>query len=132
MKFTTLIALVGVASAYKRPCACNQPEPVEPTQPQPTGCMMRGGRGCGIAGASGLAGRGQSGLAGLLNAGARLPAATYGNDGYARLSTEGANSNTQISASQMTIPDKHTVTDQAKVSQAVSNGNTTEKNCQVA
>ena len=125
MKFTTLIALVGAASAVYPSCrpACEQPE--EPA------CAPK--IACGCAGGAGGYGRGgRRGLSGMLDASSRLPAASYGSDNYARLCTEAANSNTQISASQMTIPDKNTCTDQAKVSQAVSNGNTQEKNCEVA
>jgi hypothetical protein len=47
-----------------------------------------------------------------------MPAAQANADGYARLSAQSASSNSRIGATQMTIPDKHTVTDQAKVSES--------------
>jgi hypothetical protein len=92
MKFSTLIALVGAASAYhQQACgACPQPAPACP-QPAPA-CDT-----CG-AGYNANAYAGKR-LSRALDASARLPAASYGNDNYARLCTEAANSNTQISAS---------------------------------
>ena len=51
---------------------------------------------------------------------------------YARLSSESAGSQTQIGAQNIVIPDKHTVTDQAKVSEAQSKGQAQSQKCQVA
>jgi hypothetical protein len=48
------------------------------------------------------------------------------------LTSESAGSQTQIGAQNIVIPDKHTVTDQAKVSEACSRGSNQEQNCQVA
>ena len=142
MKFTTFIALVGVATASRYghaagaiasrmggDCGCAAPVPAP-------ACEYAAAQSCGCAGGAGgmggAGGFGRKGLSGALNAASRLPAASYGDDNYARLCTESANSNTQISASQYTIPDKNTITDQAKVSQAVSNGSNKEQNCEVA
>jgi hypothetical protein len=52
--------------------------------------------------------------------------------GYATLSAESAGSNTNIGAQNIVIPDKHTVTDQAKVSESAARGSHQEQNCEVA
>ena len=52
--------------------------------------------------------------------------------GYAKLTSESAGSNTNIGAQNIVIPDKHTVTDQAKVSESATSGKHQEQNCEVA
>ena len=70
MKFTTLIALVGVASAYQH-CGCTSAkEEVEPMPEAP----RRGCAGAGFA-RGGMRG-GRKGLSGLLDASESLPAAS--------------------------------------------------------
>jgi len=107
MKFATLIALVGATSAAKLGCA--------PQCEQVIDCGCDAGYGRARGGAA-----------------ARLSGSSANSQGYAKLCSESAQSNTQIGGIQYTIPDKNTVTDQAKVSEAISSGNTSEKNCQVA
>jgi hypothetical protein len=51
---------------------------------------------------------------------------------YAKLTSESAGSNTNIGAQNIVIPDKHTVTDQAKVSESATRGSNQEQNCEVA
>jgi len=55
-----------------------------------------------------------------------------GADGYARLSSQSADASSSISASQITIPDKSFVTDQAKVHESVAKGERNSKTCKVA
>ena len=51
---------------------------------------------------------------------------------YAKLTSESAGSTTNIGAQNIVIPDKHTVTDQAKVSESATRGSHQEQNCEVA
>lgn len=72
-------------------------------------------------------------LRGALDAGARLPQPGMGGcNGYAVLSGESASSKTCIGAQQVAIPDKHLVTDQAKVNEGVNKGQKKSQTCQVA
>jgi hypothetical protein len=50
---------------------------------------------------------------------------------FAKLTSESAGSNTNIVAQNIVIPDKHTVTDQAKVSESTTRGSHQEQNCEV-
>jgi len=124
MKFTSLIALVGATQAAKL-CPCSQAPQAQYQAPQADSCDDFD-----FSGVNGGA-AGYRGLRGNLNAGSRLAAATQ-DGGYGRLASENAASSTQIGASNIVIPDKNTVTDQAKVSEAVSKGNNKEQTCQVA
>jgi hypothetical protein len=63
---------------------------------------------------------------------AQLGAGEGCTDGYGKLSSESASSKTTIGASQITIPDKHIVTDQAKVHEEVAKGERQAQTCQVA
>ena len=117
MKFA-ILALIGAASAasLQRYVDCCKPEPVCecacPCQDSTFGAYGRAG--CGAAGLDAT-------LPGADRAGA-----------YAKLTSESAGSQTQIGAQQIVIPDKHTVTDQAKVSEAQSSGQAQSEKCQVA
>lgn len=107
-----IAAFLSLATA-KQLCGC-----VAPVACCDSGCNS----GCGYS----------SGYAGLSN---NLNAQLPGQDragGYAKLTSESAGSQTQIGAQNIVIPDKHTVTDQAKVSEACSRGSNQEQNCQVA
>jgi len=119
MKFTSIVALVGAATAiqYKQAqdCGCSAPAIIE----EPF---------CGCSGAHLEA----KTLRGSLDASARLAGSQAGCDGYARLCNQSAGSNTEIGASQYTIPDKNIVTDQAKVSESVSRGGNKEQTCKMS
>jgi len=121
MKYFALVALIGAAAAVKN-CPCNSYD--APAQvPVAATCDFANGN------------FGQRGLSGALNAGNRLQAnsANQGDHaGYARLATQSAGSSSTIGTSQMTIPDKHSVTDQAKVDEHAQNGSSQEQTCQVA
>jgi hypothetical protein len=104
-----IATFLGLVSAKQLSCGCAQPVAI---------CDS----GCGYS----------TGYAGLSN---NLNALLPGQDragGYAKLTSESAGSQTQIGAQNIVIPDKHTVTDQAKVSEACSKGSNQEQNCQVA
>ena len=126
MKFSVLIALVGAATASRYgqngPASCGS----APAQPEPEAEYSCDGQ---------APLRGHS-LRGSLNAAARLasPAAgdADGSIGYGTLSAENAASSTTIGASQVAIPDKNIITDQAKVNEAVSRGSRKSQTCQVA
>lgn len=116
MKFA-IAALIGSASAVALECApsCGAPcyDVCEPI------CGCAGAYG---AGASNYAiGSQNAQLSGQERAGA-----------YAKLTSESAGSNTNIGAQNIVIPDKHTVTDQAKVSESATRGSHQEQNCEVA
>ncbi len=51
---------------------------------------------------------------------------------YASLSSESAGSNTQIGAQNIVIPDRQTVTDQTRVSEACNRGSNQAQNAEVA
>ena len=119
MKFA-IIALLGVASAtslkgIKYDCAC---------VPVTTCCDP-----CDSCACSGNSGSRYGGYRG--GASAVLPGADRAGS-YAKLTAESAGSQTQIGAQQIVIPDKHTVTDQAKVSEAQSNGNAQSQKCSLS
>jgi hypothetical protein len=118
MKFTSIVALVGVATAiqYKQANDCGCAAPIE----EPF---------CGCSGGAHLEAKT---LRGSLDASARLASSQAGCDGYARLSNQSAGSNTEIGASQYTIPDKNIVTDQARVSESVSRGGNKEQTCKMS
>ena len=115
MKFV-LAALIGSASAVALECApsCGQcyEEPSCYSEPA-CGCAS------GYGGAS--IGSQNAKLSGQERSGA-----------YAKLTSESAGSNTNIGAQNIVIPDKHTVTDQAKVSESATRGSHQEQNCEVA
>ena len=118
MKFA-ILALIGAVSAAslkgirRDACGC-QPVVECPCQDQAALYTSAYGRGCGAAGLDAT-------LPGADRAGA-----------YAKLTSESAGSQTQIGAQEIVIPDKHTVTDQAKVSEAQSNGQAQSEKCEVA
>jgi len=114
MKFT--LAILGLASAAKLNCA-PQCDLCQPCQPQPA---------CGCYDSSALSAYG---------AAAAQSAQLQGQErsgSYATLGSESAGSNTFIGAQQIAIPDKHTVTDQAKVSESSNRGSQQAQNCEVA
>jgi len=120
MKFSTLLALFGAIEAAKI-CPCDQAVP-EYSAPCEQTCDNFD-----FSATRGSAGR----LSGALNAAGRMAGASREGT-YGTLGSENAASNTQIGARNIVIPDKNTVTDQAKVSEAVSKGNNKEQTCQVA
>lgn len=116
MKFT-IAALIGCASAVSLECA---PACV-PVCPCESSCGS-GYAGSAYGSGSGYAiGSQNAQLSGQERAGA-----------YAKLTSESAGSNTNIGAQNIVIPDKHTVTDQAKVSESATRGSHQEQNCEVA
>ena len=115
MKFV-LAALIGSASAVALECApsCGPCYEEQSCYEQPAcGCAS------GYGGAS--IGSQNAKLSGQERSGA-----------YAKLTSESAGSNTNIGAQNIVIPDKHTVTDQAKVSEYATRGSHQEQNCEVA
>jgi hypothetical protein len=120
MKFA-VIALIGVVSATSLkaayPCGCNKCEPV---------CNA-----CDTCGCDGYDGYSRSGYGCRGGVDATLPGAER-SGAYAKLTAESAGSQTQIGAQQISIPDKCTVTDQAKVSEAQSKGSAQSQKCTVA
>lgn len=120
MKFV-IAALIGSASAVSLGCA-----PAAASCYEVQSCACDGdyadyGYGAGAAGAAYSLGAQNAQLAGAERAGS-----------YAKLTSESAGSNTNIGAQNIVIPDKHTVTDQAKVSESASRGSHNEQNCEVA
>ena len=117
MKFA-LAALIGSVSAVALECAPSCCEPA---------CGCSDGYAAGYGGAYGAGasnyaiGSQNAQLSGQERAGA-----------YAKLTSESAGSNTNIGAQNIVIPDKHTVTDQAKVSESATRGSHQEQNCEVA
>ena len=111
MKFA-IAALIGSASAVSLGCA-----PCYEVQ----ACQQEQDCGCGAYGAGYSLGSQNAQLAGAERAGA-----------FAKLTSESAGSNTNIGAQNIVIPDKHTVTDQAKVSESATKGSHQEQNCEVA
>ena len=110
------LALLGCAQATRLTSTWGcQPEP----EPVAT---------CGCAGSA--AGAARNGF-NLGDQNAELPAAERAGS-FAKLTSESAGSQTQIGAQNIVIPDKHTVTDQAKVSEAQSRGSKQAQNCEVA
>jgi hypothetical protein len=126
MKFTTLVALFGIAQASKL-CPCDA-KPACAYAPQ-SGCGPCS-RGAGAGAGAGYGAHGAALTSGL-DAGARLSASQQASS-YGVLCSENASSNTQLGNSNIIIPDKNTVTDQAKVSEAVSRGSNKATSCQVA
>lgn len=119
MKFT-IAALIGCASAVSLECA----PACSPCYEAPACGSSCGGyaAGSGYGSAGGYAiGSQNAQLSGAERAGA-----------YAKLTSESAGSNTNIGAQNIVIPDKHTVTDQAKVSESATRGSHQEQNCEVA
>ena len=116
MKFA-IAALIGSATAVSLGCApvtqCYQADACE--------------SGCGYS--AGQYGAGQGYNLGAQNA--QLSGAERAG-AYAKLTSESAGSNTNIGAQNIVIPDKHTVTDQAKVSESATRGSHQEQNCEVA
>lgn len=119
MQLSVLIALVGFATAQ----SCTGL-----AAPAPADCQF-GGNGASYLNGAGAGGAAR--LSGALNANGRLAAASRG-AGFGKLSAQSAASNTRIGASNIVIPDKNTITDTAKVSEAVSGGSSKEQTCQVA
>jgi len=119
MKFA-LAALIGSASAVALECApsCGQCYE-EPSCYSEPACGCASGYGGAYGGAS--IGSQNAKLSGQERSGA-----------YAKLTSESAGSNTNIGAQNIVIPDKHTVTDQAKVSESATRGSHQEQNCEVA
>ena len=112
MKFV-IAALIGCSAAISLECApCNECYEAPICQ---QGCVD-GQYGSGYA-----LGSQNAQLSGAERAGA-----------YAKLTSESAGSNTNIGAQNIVIPDKHTVTDQAKVSESATRGSHQEQNCEVA
>jgi len=126
MQLSVLIALFGLASAQFDKCGCTS----APAPAPAATCDFAGAYGAGNGAASG-AGFAAPRLSGALNAGSRLARSARG-AGYGKLSAQSAASNTRIGASNLVIPDKNTITDTAKVSEAVSKGSSKEQTCQVA
>ena len=118
MKFV-LAALIGSASAVALECApsCGCYEAPSCCEPA---CGCAGGYLAGGAGGYSI-GCQSAQLSGQERAGS-----------YAKLTSESAGSNTNIGAQNIVIPDKHTVTDQAKVSESATRGSHQEQNCEVA
>ena len=112
-----IAALIGCASAVSLECA--------PAAPAFSGCGCPCDSSC--AGTYGASGSGYSLGAQSASLGGQERAG-----GYAKLTSESAGSNTQIGAQNIVIPDKHTVTDQAKVSESAMRGSHQEQNCEVA
>jgi len=108
MKFV-IAAFIGMISAVSLECQPNC------CQQQEQNC------GCGQYGAGYSLGDQNANLACAERSGA-----------YAKLTSESAGSNTNIGAQNIVIPDKHTVTDQAKVSESATRGENEEQNCEVA
>ena len=119
MKFV-IAALIGSASAVALECAPQcAPACAQACYELPScGCS---GSGAGAYGSGYSIGDQNAQLSGQERAGA-----------YAKLTSESAGSNTNIGAQNIVIPDKHTVTDQAKVSESASRGSHQEQNCEVA
>jgi len=119
MKFV-LAALIGSASAVALECApsCGPCYEEQSCYEQPA-CGCASGYGGAYGGAS--IGSQNAKLSGQERSGA-----------YAKLTSESAGSNTNIGAQNIVIPDKHTVTDQAKVSESATRGSHQEQNCEVA
>ena len=118
MKFV-LAALIGSVSAVALECApsCD----CDPCYEEPA---------CGCA--SGYAGAyGAGGAYAIGSQNAQLSGQERSGS-YAKLTSESAGSNTNIGAQNIVIPDKHTVTDQAKVSESATRGSHQEQNCEVA
>jgi hypothetical protein len=113
MKFSVIVALFGYASAIRGPC--NAP-------PAPQDCSSDNGA---YAAQSGL----QAGALRGLRANLAAPSSS---SAYGKLCSESAASKTEIGASNVVIPDKSTVTDQAKVTEDVSKGSSQAQTCQVA
>lgn len=122
MKFA-IIALLGVTSAASlkgmhSDCCCEQ-KVCDPCASGAYGNRYASyGRGSG-------SGYGSSGVSATLPGAERAGA-------YAKLTAESAGSQTQIGAQNIVIPDKHTVTDQAKVSEAQSNGQAQSQKCSLS
>lgn len=127
MKFA-IVALLGAASATKLARNCYQTSEVE----APVDCGCAGF--LQSAGDANRAGLGNLAIGGGAGAGATqaILGAQDRAGAYAKLTSESAGSQTQIGAQNIVIPDKHTVTDQAKVSEAQSNGKAQSQKCQVA
>ena len=108
MKYTiAVIALVGYTNAQCFPCGAPCETPLLEC-PAVAPCQLSGAQ-------------------------AALRPGNYDNQGgFAKLSAESAASQTQIGAQNIIIPDKNTVTDQAKVSECCSKGEKAEQNCEVA
>ena len=118
MKFV-IAAFVGLASAVslecKPDCACEYVSPcADSCYGAAAGSQWGAAQGYAI-------GDQNAQLSGAERAGA-----------YAKLTSESAGSNTNIGAQNIVIPDKHTVTDQAKVSESATRGSHQEQNCEVA
>jgi len=124
MKFSTIVALVGTASAIKHGASINYGCP----PPQPV-CEQSFCAGPG-AGANGES-LPYPAYSGSLSAQVSQPG-EGGSDGFAKLSSEASENQSSISASQITIPDKNFVTDQAKVHESVAKGDRKSQTCQVA
>ena len=116
MKFV-IAAFLGLTQAVSLGCApCSEPKIYE------CDCAPCGGAWAAGAGAGAYAlGDQNAQLSGAERAGS-----------FAKLTSESAGSNTQIGAQNIVIPDKHTVTDQAKVSESATRGSHQEQNCEVA
>ena len=118
MKFV-LAALIGSVSAVALECAPSCA--CDPCYEEPA---------CGCA--SGYAGAyGAGGAYAIGSQNAQLSGQERSGS-YAKLTSESAGSNTNIGAQNIVIPDKHTVTDQAKVSESATRGSHQEQNCEVA
>lgn len=126
MKFSVFVALIGSTAAV-RYYDCPQPKPILPCQ-QKEQQQEQAQFTCDDQQALPL-----PAYSGQLDAASRLPQPGAGGcDGYGRLSSESAASKTTIGASQLTIPDKNIVTDQAKVHESVAKGERKAQTCQVA
>lgn len=120
MRFSTFVALVGTAAAvrFESQCGC----PVATPAPQYD---------CGCDDAK-LPLPSYAGSAGLDASNKLAQPGAGGSDGYARLSSQSASSRSSIGASQISVPDRNSVTDQAKVHESVAKGERRAQNCQVA
>lgn len=108
MRASVIIALLGLANAASlKQCLPCQPE-------QASICNLSVGKPASAGG-----------RAAVLGAASR-------EGSFAALATESAGSATNIAAQQIVIPDRHTVTDQTKVSESCSRGSNSAQSCEIA
>jgi hypothetical protein len=113
MRTSVVLALLGFASAatLKQNCGCAAPLPAPvcaPVAPQSL-CDLQVGKS----------------KQALLGAASR-------EGSFAALASETAGSTTNIGAQQIVIPDRHTVTDQTKVSEYCAKGSNNAQSCEIA
>jgi hypothetical protein len=128
MKLYTLCALLGLSAAVslrkeeepkEKGTGCAYDTACYTEQYQGGDCFQGADQGC-VVNIGGRGGRQ-----------ATLGAAARGGS-FATLGSESAGSETRIGAQQIVIPDRHTVTDQTKVSESCSSGSNSASNVEVA